>query len=345
MREAMFWRQLLTGLGTLITLVVLGLGAWTRLLDAGLGCPDWPGCYGFILPPADEAGIELANQRYPNWPYELDRAVPEMVHRYAATTLGLLSMALLALVVISRQQWRLPLLLFVVICSQGLLGYLTVSLQLWPQVVVAHLIGGFGVLTLFWLLFRFLARPPPPVVVPVLIPESAPLAGRLRAILWVSLGLLVVQIILGGWVSSNYAALSCPDLPLCQGQWLPPADFASGLNPANQSVGPNYLGGAMTAEARTGIHLSHRLGAILLSCWLLLTGYMLYRRGYKRRALMLIGALSVQLVLGFFNVLSGLSWQIAVAHNLGAAILLLVLVDSIATQYAPRLAGLDPRNN
>lgn len=326
MRLVGFW---FSALGVALTLAVLGLGAWTRLLDAGLGCPDWPGCYGFLGPVTEAADIALANQRYPNWPYEFDKAMPEMVHRYAATTLGLLAIlgVLLSLAAASavlgpgsglgerlRRSW-LSVLLLVVICLQGLLGYLTVSLRLWPHVVAAHLAGGLLVLCLFWLQMR---GPSPRRALPV------PRAWVLGV-----LALVAAQILLGGWVSSNYAALSCPDFPLCQGKLWPQADFAGAARSLAQPLGPNYLGGESSAETRTAIHLAHRLLALAVSAAVLVLAWRLWQTGLRGRGGALAALLLVQLCLGAANVLTGLAWQAGVLHNLGAAALLLALVDAL----------------
>lgn len=309
--------------------VVVILGAWTRLVDAGLGCPDWPGCYGFFGIPMSEERIETAEMRFPDAPVEVDKAWPEMVHRYFAGGLGLIVLGL------AIQAWRrredpaqpqkLPYALVGVIALQAAFGAWTVTLLLWPQVVVAHLLGGFLTLSLLWLLTLRLGW------------TTEPAGGamrdtmrRLQPLALIGLVLLVLQIALGGWVSANYAALACPDFPMCQGQWWPDADYRHGFN-IFQEVGPNYLGGIMYSEGRVAIHFSHRLGAILVALVLGTLAWRLWRtpEAWQLRplGLALAGVLSVQLLLGVANVVFSLPLLVATAHNAVGALLLLVMVS------------------
>jgi len=310
------WFDRILVLALVLALVVVGLGAWTRLKDAGLGCPDWPGCYGFLSVPQDPHSQRLAEARFPDSPVEAHKAWPEMIHRYAAGTLGLMVAALCVMA------WRMPggprLLatsLAVLIVAQAAFGAWTVTLKLWPQVVTAHLLGGFATLSMLWLLFLrragwpFRRRPDYP---------------ELRAHAWLLLVVLVTQIALGGWTSSNYAALACPDFPQCHGQWWPPADFAHGFD-VLQSVGPNYLGGMLEGVGRTAIHLTHRLGALVV----FLVGAALVWRLASREppmAWVLGGLLLAQVSLGIGNVVLGLPLVVAVLHNVVAALLLLSVV-------------------
>ena len=305
---------------TVLALLVVLLGAYTRLTHAGLGCPDWPGCYGFLGVPISESAQALAAARFPEAPLEADKGWNEMIHRYFAGALGLAILAL-ALQALRRrdsaeQPVKLPLLLLGVVIAQALFGMWTVTLKLWPQVVTAHLLGGFTTLALLFLLMLRLRAWPP-------VRSRRP--GGLRRLAGLALALAVVQIALGGWVSANYAAVACTGLPSCNGQWWPPMDFASGFDLAQQ-IGPNYLGGLLYGEARTAIHLSHRLGALILSLALLLLAWRLWRHGLARLAALLLLALGVQLGLGIGNVLLHLPLGVAVAHNGGGAALLLVLV-------------------
>ena len=307
-------------LALLLAAVVVILGAWTRLVDAGLGCPDWPGCYGFILVPESSSDIALAEARFPDAPVELDKAWPEMVHRYFAAGLGLF------LVVSAVIAWRrraelapgileLSLLLVAMVLLQGAFGAWTVTLKLWPQVVTAHLLGGFTTLTLIWLLClrcgwleRFDLRAP----------------KRLRGLAGTALVLLVLQIAIGGWVSSNYAALACPDLPTCHGQWWPEANFEEGFN-FTQDIGPNYLGGQMTSDARVAIQLVHRIGALVVAAAIFLLVWRLW--AYHRLLAAALGTVTaVQILLGVLNVVLVLPLANATAHNAVAALTLLVLV-------------------
>lgn len=304
---------------TLLAVVVVLLGAYTRLTHAGLGCPDWPGCYGFLGVPMSEHKQSLAALRFPEMPLEVHKGWNEMVHRYFAGALGL------AILGLALQAWRrrrepgqplkLPLLLLAVVVAQALFGMWTVTLQLWPQVVTAHLLGGFTTLSLLFLLcLRLSGRLAP-------LPDL----GALRWHAGIGLLLVIGQIALGGWVSSNYAAVACIDFPTCHGSWWPAMDFANGFH-LTQHIGPNYLGGMLDGQARTAIHVSHRLGALVLTLVLLTLAWRLRAAGLPRCAGLLLLALLTQVGLGMANVLLHLPLAVAVAHNGGGAMLLLSLV-------------------
>ena len=301
--------------GVALAAVVVVLGAYTRLVDAGLGCPDWPGCYGQLGVPTGDAEIARAEQAFPDAPVEAAKAWTEMVHRYAATALGLLILILLGVVLKNRQPWRLPALLTALVIAQGAFGAWTVTLRLWPQVVTAHLLGGMATLGLLWLLCLTQRRP---------AWLDVPVAGGLAVVALVA---LVAQIALGGWLTSNYAALACPDFPTCHGLWWPPMDFASGFDVA-QRIGPNYLGGLLSSDGRVAVHVAHRLGAVLV---LVAVGALAWRLGNRPLAWAIGAALAAQLGLGIANVLFALPLAVAVLHNAGAAVLLLLLV---AVNYA-----------
>ena len=309
--------------GVVLAVGVIVLGAFTRLVDAGLGCPDWPGCYGHVLWPTQTEAIAAANAAYPDMPVELDKTWPEMVHRYFATALGMVAIALAVTAWRHRaagQPFKLPLFLLAFIILQGLFGMWTVTLKLWPQVVTAHLLGGFTTLSLFWLLTLRLNNRH----------WQLPAALKARFKPLAMAGLLVVtgQIALGGWTTSNYAAVACPDLPTCQARWLPEMDFAGGFD-VFQSIGPNYLGGVMTNEARVAVHMGHRIGALVT---LLYVGGLclgLLRAGSPLLAAMAraVGTvLLLQFCLGLANILFKFPLLIAVSHNAVGAWLLLTLV-------------------
>ncbi|MBF7728827.1 COX15/CtaA family protein [Pseudomonas sp. N040] len=306
-------------LATLLALLVVLLGAYTRLTHAGLGCPDWPGCYGFIGVPQGEAQLAHAETHFPQAPVEEEKGWNEMVHRYFAGTLGLLilGLALQALRLRSRAQQplKLPLLLLGVVLAQAAFGMWTVTLKLWPQVVTAHLLGGFTTLALLFLLSLRLSGRFPPRRLP----------ASLRYLALSGLLLVIAQIALGGWVSSNYAAVACADFPTCHGQWLPAMDYANGFH-LTQHIGPNYLGGQLESDARTAIHVTHRLGALLVVLVLLPLAWRLRQQGLAGLAGLLLLALAVQVGLGISNVLLQLPLAVAVAHNIGGACLLLTLV-------------------
>lgn len=313
---------------TAFAICVVILGAWTRLEDAGLGCPDWPGCYGFLTVPETVEEIAQAEAAFPDAPFEADKAWPEVIHRYFASTLGLLIIFVNIIAWRNRhnpgQPLKLPLFLLVLVIAQGLFGMWTVTLKLWPQVVTTHLLGGFTTLSLLWLLgLRLSNRPWQQPTVP------ARQWVALRPLAMAALILLICQITLGGWTSSNYAALACPDLPTCQGRWWPPMDFGNGFNIA-QEIGPNYLGGQMDGEARVAIHMAHRIGALLVTLVMAFLIFKLYRnaggRELTRLTHVLLFLLVIQVSLGVSNIVFSLPLWVAVAHNAGGALLLLTLV-------------------
>jgi cytochrome c oxidase assembly protein subunit 15 len=309
--------------------VVVVLGAFTRLVDAGLGCPDWPGCYGFVGIPMSEDAIGRAELRFPETPYEFSKAWPEMVHRYFASGLGLIILVMAAQAIRRRhepaQPVGLPLGLLALVCLQGAFGAWTVTLKLWPQVVTAHLLGGFATISLLWLMVLRLGWH-----VPRARNGALQVQRRLVPLALVGLVLLVVQIALGGWVSSNYAALACPDFPTCQGQWWPEADYAHGFD-VFQEVGPNYLGGLLYGEGRVAIHFVHRLGAVAVALVLGLLAVRLMRTEadwqLRRFGQVLLGVLVIQIGLGITNVVASLPLAVATAHNAVGAALLMTLVS------------------
>lgn len=312
-------------IAVVLVFFVILLGAWTRLVDAGLGCPDWPGCYGQLTVPQSATDIQRAQALYPDNPVEAFKAHAEMTHRYAAGTLGLLVLILGIIAIRARHVANYPIgliagLVILIVC-QAAAGALTVTWRLWPQVVAMHLAGGFISAGLLVLLAIRLSgwRPSRPLVI----------ASRLRAAkVLTSLGLLLLfgQILLGSWVSSNYAALACPDLPTCQTQWWPPADFAAGFN-IKQEIGPNYLGGQLQSEARTAIHLTHRIGALILTLYLVALLTFLSLSGLSCKwTLGVLTILGVQFSLGIANILLLLPVGIATAHNGFAALLFVVML-------------------
>ena len=302
--------------GICLAFVVIALGAWTRLVDAGLGCPDWPGCYGFVVFPTNEAEIALAEARYPTFPYDINKAIPEVVHRYFAAALGFLA---IIMVYYSFKQnenknirrWTIGLLIF--ICCQGLFGYLTVSLLLLPIIVTAHLFGGFTTLTLFFLIFLMSGK------FDILEKMAIP---KLKIIAGIALIVLLFQIFLGVWTSTNYASLACADFPTCQGSYMPEMDFKNGFN-LNQEVGPNYLYGLLDNPSRVAIHYSHRVSAILVTLIFLILISKLWFSNAAPLASTIGILLITQISLGIINVVYVLPLYVAIAHNLVAALLLL----------------------
>lgn len=304
---------------------VVTLGSFTRLVDAGLGCPDWPGCYGHLTWPDEADEIVAANQAYPDMPVILGKTWPEMVHRYFAGTLGLLVLGLAVYAFKNRREenypFRMPMIMLVLIIWQAMFGMWTVTLKLWPQVVTIHLMGGVTTFTLLAVLvFRLNDS--------WRISDQAVAAlSSLRA--WIIGGFIVVflQVFLGGWVASNYAAVACPDFPQCQLQWIPEMDFQQGFN-FTQHVGPNYLGGRLDGDARTAIHFSHRVGALVTMLYLIALSAMMFAKGLKPISMLagtILVALVVQIGLGVTNVLMSIPLAVAVAHNFVGALLLAIL--------------------
>lgn len=307
-----------------LAFLVIVLGAYVRLSDAGLGCPDWPGCYGQIDVPQGAEEIADADAAFPYRPVDVAKAWKEMAHRYAAALLGLLICA------IGIAAWRRresqPLLapslsLVGLVLIQGLLGMWTVTWQLKPVVVMAHLLGGFGTLALLWWLFLRSSD--------WASGWAAGADSRLHRWTLLGLGIVTVQVALGGWTSANYAALACPDFPACQRQWWPEMDFAEAFV-MWRGLGVNYEFGVLDSAARTAIHMAHRLGALAV---LLYLGWLTIRTawlgaGKKVRIAGAVvgGLLLVQLCLGIANVWLYLPISTAVAHNGCAALLVLAML-------------------
>jgi cytochrome c oxidase assembly protein subunit 15 len=312
------YRRLLV-VAAVLALFVVSLGAYVRLSNAGLGCPDWPGCYGHIVGVPTAAHEQAAALRaFPHAPVETDKAWKEMVHRYCAGGLGLLIAAIAAITWRRRPANAVIVVssaLVAVVALQATLGMWTVTLLLKPVIVSLHLVGGMTTLALIvWLT---LAHAP-----------SAPLPSspKLRAIAATALAVVAAQIALGGWVSSNYAALACPDFPTCLGSWLPEMDFAQAFQ-MHRELGQNADGAPLSLLALAAIHWSHRMGALIVATSVGILCFALARRpAWRGWALLLAASLIVQLALGVANVVMHLPLAIAVAHNTGAAILLVVTI-------------------
>lgn len=316
------WRLRLALIGSALAVVVVVLGAFTRLADAGLGCPDWPGCYGHLTWPSESHEIATANAAFPHAPVATDKTWPEMVHRYFAGSLLLLvgTLTVMAWRRRGHRAFKQTHILLALIVLQAAFGMWTVTLKLWPQVVTAHLLGGMATLSMLWLIVERLRNRGR--FIPA---HEFRMLQRLRPLAFITVVAVGLQIALGGWTSSNYAALACPDFPTCHNQWWPAADFSQGFNVA-QHIGPNYLGGALENEARTAIHLTHRVGAMLVSLLVLTLAALAWRAGSRRWAIGLVAVLGLQVFLGIANVVFFLPLPIAVAHNAGAALLLLGLL-------------------
>ena len=314
--------------GVVLAFGVVVLGAWVRLSNAGLGCPDWPGCYGHLT--ADDAAqnADAINQAFPQRPFTYHKAIKEMVHRYFAGGLVLVIVTLAGLAIANRrdpqQPVGLPITLVGLVFLQALLGMWTVTLLLKPLIVVLHLLGGLTTLALLaWL-----------ALAPVPSPSSAAERGRnqvgaLKTLATTGLIVLGLQIALGGWTSSNYAALACPDFPTCQNSYWPQMD-AKDAFVLWRGLGIDYEGGVLDHPARVAIHFVHRLGALVTALVLGFLSFAAIRTGPTRTvriAGMALGAVLVcQLILGPAMVIRALPLALATAHNAVAALLLLAVV-------------------
>lgn len=316
-----FYRNLILA-ALILALGVVTLGAYVRLSDAGLGCPDWPGCYGKLTPhhAADAINAELAER--PDGPVSHAKAWKEMVHRYAAGTLGLLVLGIAVLGWRGRREARggpaLPLLLLGLIVFQALLGMWTVTKLLKPLIVTSHLLGGMSTLALLlWLWLRERSHASHAYFARV---------DHLRVSAALGLILVAAQIALGGWVSTNYAALACTDFPRCQGVWAPGMDFEHAFT-LRRELGETASGDLLPMTALTAIHWVHRVMALIVTLYLGWLALRLVRTpGYAGMGLAVGGLLALQVTLGISNVLLSLPLVLAVAHNAGAALLLASLV-------------------
>jgi len=312
-----------------LVVIVIVLGSYTRLTDAGLGCPDWPGCYGFLTVPHSDYRVTKAEVRFPERPVEQFKAWNEMIHRYAAGTLGLFVFAITAVAIRRRmktdnpaelkaQPYKLPVFLSVLIIFQALLGMWTVTMMLQPAIVMAHLLGGFTTFSLLALLYLRETRPA--------IPDE-PLLKNMQGLAAVTLAVVIGQIALGGWVAANYAALACTSLPICEGNWWQNLDI-SGAFTIHEAE--DYEFGVHSYSERMTMHVFHRIGAIITIGVMLLLIARLWQKTtslwYRRMALALTLLLFVQVALGVTNVAASLPLGIAVAHNAVGALMMVALV-------------------
>jgi cytochrome c oxidase assembly protein subunit 15 len=312
-------------LSALLAFSVVLMGAFVRLSDAGLGCPDWPGCYGRLVVP-EQAELNRQGDSAYTKPLHEGKAWKEMIHRYLAGSLGLVILLLAAMAWLNRRSRRQPLLLpsllLGLVMFQAALGMWTVTLLVKPAIVTAHLLGGFATFVLLWLLALKLR--------PVDQLHTVSTSTSLRRHIYLSLAVLIAQIALGGWTSTNYAALGCTDFPACYaGQWWPAMDFKEAFV-VWRGLGINYEFGVLANDARTAIHMTHRIGALVtLSVLGLLAFRLLSGVGssmLRKLGGVLLLLLLMQIGLGIGNVLGHLPLPVAVAHNGGAALLLATLV-------------------
>lgn len=311
--------------GAAFALLIIVFGAFVRLSNAGLSCPDWPTCYGKLTWPTQAHEVASANAAYPDRPVESGKAWREQVHRILVGGLSVLTFALAGWAWLRRRQIPggagVPLAAAAVIVFQALLGMWTVTLLLLPAVVMAHLLGGL-------LLFSLLAWTALRLSVPAAAGTDLSALQRLTV---VAIVLLALQIALGGWTSSNYAALACGnDFPKCLGSWWPPTDFREGFV-LWRGIGVNYEGGVLDTAARSAIQIAHRIGAVVVFLYIGLVALLAARHRIARSFGFAVGGLLlIQIALGICNVVLGLPLVVATAHTAVAALLLLALLALLA---------------
>jgi heme a synthase len=323
----------LTTLTLFLTFDLIVFGSFTRLSDSGLGCPDWPGCYGEVSPLGAREEIHAAQSAMPSGPVTWGKAWIEMIHRYLAMTVGVLILVMAAASWLERRRlpfspWW-PTLTLVWVIVQGLFGKYTVTLKLYPAIVTLHLLGGLALLALLAVQHEAFRQRP------LTLPTG------LRRWVGVGLAVLVLQIALGGWVSTNYAVLACTGFPQCNGQWWPAMDAAHGFTLLRE-LGMAGHGGLLPFEALVAIHMAHRLFALVATLVLGLLAWRLWRAGAvsaRRFGVALAALLVAQLVSGLSNVILGWPLAAALAHSAGAAALVLVLTLLLARTASRRAAA------
>jgi heme a synthase len=318
----------LTLLTLFLTFDLVVFGAFTRLSDSGLGCPDWPGCYGSASPIGAKADIHAAQSAMPTGPVTQGKAWVEMVHRYLATAVGVLILVMTAMAwwlrnkAASPSPWWATLTLVWVI-AQGAFGALTVTMKLYPAIVTLHLLGGIGLLVLL------------AVQDQVFAPRPLRLSKALSIGAWTTAALVVVQITLGGWVSTNYAVLACREFPLCQGQWWPPMDFEHAFT-VQRELGETASGSYLPFAALTAIHVTHRVAAALVVGAMLWLAWRLAATGdvtLRRFAAGIAALAALQLATGLSNVVLGWPIVAALLHTGGAALLAVLLATLLARAH------------
>ena len=318
-----------------VTFAVITLGAYVRLSHAGLGCPDWPGCYGYLVGVPDNS-IEIANAEnsFQGSNVDIGKAWKEMIHRYIAGALGIFIFILPFIFYKNNTNklFKLSLLVSILVVMQAMLGMLTVTLQLQPLIVMMHLMGGLTIITLLWLIFLrynknnyFNESQSFPNL-------SLKRIKNLSVLGYITLIVLVIQIMLGGWTSTNYAALACADFPKCNASWWPQMDFYNAFM-IELATDLNYEFGRLDSPARVAIHFTHRIWAIVAAAMLVILSIASYKTikiSYQKIiSLCLVLFLFIQVTLGILNIKMGLPIYVAVAHNGNAAILLMCLVTQL----------------
>ncbi len=321
-RDAQKFRKL-AWITAFLTLDLIMVGSFTRLTDSGLGCPDWPGCYGQSNPWSAADPILRAQAEMPTGPVTASKAWIEMAHRYFALAVGVLIIVLTvqAWLRAARSRsavspwWASAALVWV--CVQGMFGALTVTMKLQPAIVTLHLLGGVGLLAILtWIALNETSA------------VKAVVAPRAHSAAIAALGVVFVQIGLGGWVSSNYAVMACPDFPLCQGELLPPMDFASGFT-WWRALGRTSDGQLIAVQALVAIHWAHRMFAMVVIGMVGILTWQLWRSGFARLAQALASLLLLQLLTGLSNVVLQWPLLLAVLHSGGAALLVALIVAAL----------------
>jgi cytochrome c oxidase assembly protein subunit 15 len=321
--------RVLTLLTLFLTFDLVLFGAFTRLTDSGLGCPDWPGCYGHMSPVGAKEAIAAAQSAMPTGPVTHSKAWVEMVHRYLATGVGVLILVLALVSWGERKRLSVwhgwPLLTLLWVCLQGAFGALTVTMKLFPAIVTLHLLGGMVLLALLRMQAVGYALAAPDS------PGKTGLSPGARTALWSVFALVWLQIALGGWVSTNYAVLACSEFPTCQGSWWPDMDFRQGFS-LWRHLGVTSAGDAIPFVALTAIHYVHRLSAYVVLAGL---GWAVWRLwsvpSMRSTAKALLALALLQLTSGMVNVVMDWPLLAAVAHTGGAAALVVVLTGALVS--------------
>ena len=311
--------------GALFTLIVISLGAWVRLTDAGLGCPDWPGCYGLLTTPDTVDELAKAREYYPNADIDVGKAWREMLHRYMAGLLGLYVFFITYISIkYSKRSYTLPVLISILIIIQAIMGMLTVTMLVKPTIVTTHLF--FGMLTATLLFINSLKYSN----ISMSSEKIPAIALIIITITWV---FLIIQILLGGWTSTNYASLACTDFPKCLDQWYPKEMiFNEAFNVINLPD-VNYEGGILAYGAKVAIHYSHRITALILTFVFISALYVVFKLN-KHSLLKKLMSISIiffilQVILGISNVVYSLPLNIAVWHTMNAAILMALISSAL----------------
>lgn len=326
----MIWFKKILLITTILTLCVVVFGSYVRLTDAGLGCPDWPGCYGTLTVPQSEMAISQALNQFPNSIIETDKAWIEMIHRYIAAILGFLILCISFFSYKFKDKIqtsiKIPFLLLALVCFQGALGMWTVTELLQPAIVTAHLIGGMTILGLMtYITHRHFGT----IIPPSNLDQFTINVARF------SLLVLFVQIMLGGWTSTNYAALACTDYPTCHGSLVPDMNFKDGFS-IFRDLGMTINGEQISLQALHAIQWVHRVGAIFLTAIIFYLYALLLKfpgLGFYRN--LLLGLIIIQFIVGIANLILYLPIALATIHNLGAALLVIILVV-INSRLTPR---------